>query len=554
MDLRDLMKLAGLSDAPAPQSNDTMDHADHDTMKKLMVILDPTATDDSMDSMDTSCGCGCGEEPCGCGVQEEVVDEWANSGDHVSGEPEQMTNGHGEMGSAVDTSLRRYLKAKGDHTTVDETVYPDVTVDELAESYASYKSGTVAEGELPPGLKAYQDKKAGKKKPEVSDDEAETEEVSEGKMKDTVIDDAENMSKEEFSKKHGKEAASEYFEESYSQGDENEEGMVSNCCGAPIMDVYQGHGRCSDCKEMASAELEESVDPLAELRKLSGISEASVAAPELETALWATLDQAYSDVSSSEEVDIVEFAEYMLEGQISEMLRTQIEATFAGEEVNTTSPLGEWIRLEVEEIREQQMRDGEDSSGEDSNIMHYVMSLLTSSAEDWTDHTASKANESATVNEAPSSSDINEFVSGYIDAATPYEEELGRDADWSEEGLADMKKDATAFYTKAEELLNSVDGEHGLAGHGVDFWLTRNGHGAGFWDRGYGDAGDKLTDLAQSFGEANIYLGDDNMIYTESTGSSTQESVDTDLDGAIKAAGGDVNSPEAKEIKNRFGK
>ena len=47
-------------------------------------------------------------------------------------------------------------------------------------------------------------------------------------------------------------------EESYSQGDENEEGMVSNCCGAPIMDVYQGHGRCSDCKEMASAELEES--------------------------------------------------------------------------------------------------------------------------------------------------------------------------------------------------------------------------------------------------------------------------------------------------------
>jgi len=44
------------------------------------------------------------------------------------------------------------------------------------------------------------------------------------------------------------------LDEAYSQGDENEEGMVSNCCGAPIMDVYQGHGRCSDCKEMASAE------------------------------------------------------------------------------------------------------------------------------------------------------------------------------------------------------------------------------------------------------------------------------------------------------------
>ena len=43
------------------------------------------------------------------------------------------------------------------------------------------------------------------------------------------------------------------LDEGYSPGDENEEDMVSNCCGAPIMDVYDGHGRCSDCKEMAKA-------------------------------------------------------------------------------------------------------------------------------------------------------------------------------------------------------------------------------------------------------------------------------------------------------------
>jgi hypothetical protein len=49
-------------------------------------------------------------------------------------------------------------------------------------------------------------------------------------------------------------------DEAYSPGDENEEGMVSNCCGAPIMDVYEGHGRCSDCKEMAKAVAEESVE------------------------------------------------------------------------------------------------------------------------------------------------------------------------------------------------------------------------------------------------------------------------------------------------------
>jgi len=50
-------------------------------------------------------------------------------------------------------------------------------------------------------------------------------------------------------------------DEGYSPGDENEEGMVSNCCGAPIMDVYDGHGRCSDCKEMASAVSEGESNP-----------------------------------------------------------------------------------------------------------------------------------------------------------------------------------------------------------------------------------------------------------------------------------------------------
>ena len=50
------------------------------------------------------------------------------------------------------------------------------------------------------------------------------------------------------------------LDEGYSPGDENEEGMVSNCCGAPVMDVYDGHGRCSDCKEMASAVVEDMND------------------------------------------------------------------------------------------------------------------------------------------------------------------------------------------------------------------------------------------------------------------------------------------------------
>lgn len=48
---------------------------------------------------------------------------------------------------------------------------------------------------------------------------------------------------------------------------------------------------------------------------------------------------------------------------------------------------------------------------------------------------------------------------------------------------------------------------------GHDLWLTRNGHGAGFWDRGLGQLGDSLTTAAKSIGWANTYLGDDGLIY-----------------------------------------
>lgn len=50
------------------------------------------------------------------------------------------------------------------------------------------------------------------------------------------------------------------------------------------------------------------------------------------------------------------------------------------------------------------------------------------------------------------------------------------------------------------------------AGH--DFWLTRNGHGAGFWDGDWQEpAATELAALAKSFGECDLYVGDDGLIY-----------------------------------------
>lgn len=42
-----------------------------------------------------------------------------------------------------------------------------------------------------------------------------------------------------------------------------------------------------------------------------------------------------------------------------------------------------------------------------------------------------------------------------------------------------------------------------------DYILTRNGHGAGFWDRGAGDVGERLSDACQVWGEIDVYISDD---------------------------------------------
>jgi hypothetical protein len=52
------------------------------------------------------------------------------------------------------------------------------------------------------------------------------------------------------------------------------------------------------------------------------------------------------------------------------------------------------------------------------------------------------------------------------------------------------------FQEQNQELLAAAAEDD--AQHGHDFWLTRNRHGAGFWDRGYPEGlGEKLTEAAR---------------------------------------------------------
>lgn len=99
---------------------------------------------------------------------------------------------------------------------------------------------------------------------------------------------------------------------------------------------------------------------------------------------------------------------------------------------------------------------------------------------------------------------LDDFTKGYLEAA--FFADCPEGPEWENVSLADMTPDAWqavrngcgAFQTKAEGLREeaiSLPHSYDLAQAGRDFWLTRQGHGAGFWDRGLGEAGEALSAL-----------------------------------------------------------
>ena len=117
---------------------------------------------------------------------------------------------------------------------------------------------------------------------------------------------------------------------------------------------------------------------------------------------------------------------------------------------------------------------------------------------------------------------IDRFTEGYIEAALwsstddegePLDEDYGID-DIAPSTFSDMVIDCDDFQESNDELLDDAYGDGispSKAGH--DFWLTRNGHGAGFWDGDYPDDGKELTANSKAYGGIDLYVGDDGLIY-----------------------------------------
>ena len=121
-----------------------------------------------------------------------------------------------------------------------------------------------------------------------------------------------------------------------------------------------------------------------------------------------------------------------------------------------------------------------------------------------------------------------EFIAAYIMAALwSSTDDNGEplDSNYDESDLAPetyetMRADCQEFFTANESAVLCDGGPTGhdgssqpeMAGH--DFWLTRCGHGAGFWDGNWPEPHAKQLDAAaRAFGDVWLYVGDDGKIY-----------------------------------------
>lgn len=122
----------------------------------------------------------------------------------------------------------------------------------------------------------------------------------------------------------------------------------------------------------------------------------------------------------------------------------------------------------------------------------------------------------------------NELIDGYMDVPSDHalagiSEHEPLDSyfsyeDFDEKSLRKAEWDCDAFFDLLEseglyEFARQFADDNYVA---HDFWLTRRGHGAGFWDGDYGDdLGDKLTELCEGFGNQYVWVDESGKLHLD---------------------------------------
>lgn len=118
---------------------------------------------------------------------------------------------------------------------------------------------------------------------------------------------------------------------------------------------------------------------------------------------------------------------------------------------------------------------------------------------------------------------VGEILSGFVECAfwsstdrddEPMDANYGAD-DLTPDAVAIIEADVLTFARRAWYAAEAAGWEAGQFGH--DYWLTRNGHGAGFWCREWdtSNVGRRLSDLATSMGTMDLYVDPDGKVDVE---------------------------------------
>lgn len=114
---------------------------------------------------------------------------------------------------------------------------------------------------------------------------------------------------------------------------------------------------------------------------------------------------------------------------------------------------------------------------------------------------------------------LKQFIDSYIECMLWASTDLdGNDfddyrlTDFSSCALTRIEKDCIVFVASNKDLIDQYV-SYDQAGH--DFFLTRNGHGTGFWDCEEVDTAvkDELVKASKKFPESNLISGDDGKLY-----------------------------------------
>ncbi len=110
---------------------------------------------------------------------------------------------------------------------------------------------------------------------------------------------------------------------------------------------------------------------------------------------------------------------------------------------------------------------------------------------------------------------LDDFTRAYIECALWSSTDMNADGDMGDSLETEYSVDDIALPTLREIIREcrefqkyhsatyAADWTDEQAGY--DFWLTRNGHGAGFWDRGHA-AGDELSAASKPYGSVDLYV------------------------------------------------